>query len=165
MSGKRRLVLAVVVAPVLAALILPHTPGRERANFVPPKEIPVIQAKHDTMKEKRANAKMAKAYARAAFGWKGEQWKCLRTLWTSESRFDSKANNPYSSAFGIAQLLKEKSTDPAIQILRGLRYIEHRYSSPCRALAKWKREKARGCLLYTSPSPRDYAASRMPSSA
>ena len=25
--------------------------------------------------------------------------------------------------------------------------------------------KAWGCLLYTSPSPRDYAASRMPSSA
>ena len=24
---------------------------------------------------------------------------------------------------------------------------------------------AQGCLLYTSPSPRDYAASRMPSSA
>ena len=28
----------------------------------------------------------------------------------------------------------------------------------------WK-EKYKGCLLYTSPSPRDYAASRMPSSA
>ena len=26
-------------------------------------------------------------------------------------------------------------------------------------------EKYLGCLLYTSPSPRDYAASRMPSSA
>ena len=26
-------------------------------------------------------------------------------------------------------------------------------------------EKANICLLYTSPSPRDYAASRMPSSA
>ena len=25
--------------------------------------------------------------------------------------------------------------------------------------------KGRSCLLYTSPSPRDYAASRMPSSA
>ena len=25
--------------------------------------------------------------------------------------------------------------------------------------------RAKGCLLYTSPSPRDYAASRMPSSA
>ena len=28
-----------------------------------------------------------------------------------------------------------------------------------------KFERFRGCLLYTSPSPRDYAASRMPSSA
>ena len=26
-------------------------------------------------------------------------------------------------------------------------------------------EQAKVCLLYTSPSPRDYAASRMPSSA
>ena len=26
-------------------------------------------------------------------------------------------------------------------------------------------DKLKGCLLYTSPSPRDYAASRMPSSA
>ena len=26
-------------------------------------------------------------------------------------------------------------------------------------------KRLRGCLLYTSPSPRDYAASRMPSSA
>ena len=34
----------------------------------------------------------------------------------------------------------------------------------------WLRERVNGeeyldCLLYTSPSPRDYAASRMPSSA
>ncbi|MDR9925410.1 hypothetical protein PSS62_26275, partial [Enterobacter hormaechei subsp. xiangfangensis] len=27
------------------------------------------------------------------------------------------------------------------------------------------KDKAESCLLYTSPSPRDYAASRMPSSA
>ena len=27
------------------------------------------------------------------------------------------------------------------------------------------RQRPKGCLLYTSPSPRDYAASRMPSSA
>jgi hypothetical protein len=141
-------VLATILVPVLAFIFLPYAQEWERAKFVPPKEIPVIQAKHDTMKEKRANAKMAKRYAQAAFGWQGEQWKCLRTLWTSESRFDSKANNPRSSAFGIAQLLKETSTDPAIQILKGLRYIEHRYSSPCRALAKWKREKTRGNPWY-----------------
>ena len=28
-----------------------------------------------------------------------------------------------------------------------------------------EKQKVRRCLLYTSPSPRDYAASRMPSSA
>ena len=33
---------------------------------------------------------------------------------------------------------------------------------PCR-LAQWTKEK--GCLLYTSPSPRDRQKSRMPSSA
>ena len=30
---------------------------------------------------------------------------------------------------------------------------------------QWRRDKPDFCLLYTSPSPRDYAASRMPSSA
>ena len=32
-------------------------------------------------------------------------------------------------------------------------------------IKKKANEKANSCLLYTSPSPRDYAASRMPSSA
>ena len=31
--------------------------------------------------------------------------------------------------------------------------------------ADYSNKDLRGCLLYTSPSPRDYAASRMPSSA
>ena len=30
---------------------------------------------------------------------------------------------------------------------------------------QWKIDNLKTCLLYTSPSPRDYAASRMPSSA
>ena len=33
------------------------------------------------------------------------------------------------------------------------------------AVSDRKLSSAVGCLLYTSPSPRDYAASRMPSSA
>ena len=32
-------------------------------------------------------------------------------------------------------------------------------------LEKWHSNKHRGCLLYTSPSPRDLSTSRMPSSA
>ena len=34
-----------------------------------------------------------------------------------------------------------------------------------RAVLQHMIEELRTCLLYTSPSPRDYAASRMPSSA
>ena len=148
MTHKRRLVLAFVLTLALAGLILPHTEQWERARFNPPKPTPVIQAIKDTKEQKDANRKMAKAYARAGYGWSGKQWLCLRTLWTSESRFDSKANNPRSSAFGIAQLLKEEETEPALQILKGLRYISHRYGSPCRALSFWKMKKASGNPWY-----------------
>jgi hypothetical protein len=150
MTHKRRLVLACVLTLVLAILILPHGQEWERARFIPPKPkpTPVIQATKDTKEQKDANRKMAKAYARAGYGWTGEQWVCLRTLWTSESRFDSKADNPRSSAFGIAQLLKEKETEPALQILKGLRYISHRYGSPCRSLSFWKMKKASGNPWY-----------------
>lgn len=150
MTHKRRLVLACVLTLALAVLILPHGPGWERARFNPPKPkpTPVMKATKDTKEQKDANRKMAKAYARDGYGWSGEQWVCLRTLWTSESRFDSKADNPESSAFGIAQLLKERETEPALQILKGLRYIRHRHSSPCRALSFWKMKKASGNPWY-----------------
>lgn len=150
MTHKRRLVLAFVLTLALAVLILPHTEQWERARFHPPKPTPTPTpvATKDTKEQKRENRKMAKAYARAGFGWTGRQWVCLESLWTSESRFDSKADNPRSSAFGIAQLLKEEESEPALQILKGLRYISHRYGSPCRALSFWKMKKASGNPWY-----------------
>jgi hypothetical protein len=99
---------------------------KERRFNPPPKQ---TQA---TMEEKEANKVMAVAYAKAGWGWKGEQAKCLVKLWTLESRFDHLAKNSRgSSAYGIAQMLKEKSKEPAVQILHGLRYISHRYDNPC----------------------------------
>jgi hypothetical protein len=86
-----------------------------------------------TWEEKGENRKLAKKYAWVAFGWRGREWECLKSLWTNESRFDHFAQNPTSSAFGIAQLLREQSRDPRIQILRGLKYIDGRYGSPCKA--------------------------------
>ena len=45
-------------------------------------------------------------------------------------------------------------------------FITHHHSDHVDGLAKiLEHHKAITCLLYTSPSPRDYAASRMPSSA
>ena len=152
MNHKRRLALACVLTLALAVLILPHGQVWERARFHPPKPTPIATPTptptKDTKEQKRENRKMAKAYARAGYGWTGQQWVCLRTLWTSESRFDSKADNPKSSAFGIAQLLREKETEPALQILKGLRYISHRYGTPCQAREFWKKQKSRGNPWY-----------------
>ena len=92
------------------------------------------------MEEKRENKALTISYA-DALGYNDHQIQCLVTLWTRESRFDHLARprnsegKPRSSAYGIAQLLRERSGEPAIQILHGLRYLEHRYrKSPCLAL-------------------------------
>ena len=64
-----------------------------------------------------------------------KQYLCLEQLWTRESQWNPKAKNPKSSAYGIPQLLKLKTTDPYKQIDLGLKYIKARHLDPCRALA------------------------------
>ena len=94
----------------------------------------VIENRKATTDEKKHNRKIAQDYASVGYGWQGREWKCLESLWTSESRFDHYAKNQQgSSAFGIAQLLGEKDRRPEYQILRGLKYISKRYNTPCRA--------------------------------
>lgn len=75
-----------------------------------------------------------KAFALALLKNKSE-FRCLDRLWTMESHWNPKADNPDSTAFGIAQRLGEKSKDAAVQIVMGIKYIVHRYEgSPCKAL-------------------------------
>jgi hypothetical protein len=70
-----------------------------------------------------------------------KQYRCLELLWNRESRWNPRADNPKSSAYGIPQLLKLKEKDPYKQIDRGLKYIEHRHSTPCKA---WEFHKRTG---------------------
>jgi hypothetical protein len=100
------------------------------------KQIPngVIENRKATQDEKSRNRKLAKDYASAGWDWRGREWVCLKSLWTRESRFDNYAKNQRgSSAYGIAQLLREKDHRSEYQILRGLKYIKVRHKSPCRA--------------------------------
>jgi len=105
--------------------------------FTPPVgRIPdgVIENRKATQVEKERNRKIAKEYAQAGFGWSGRESECLLALWTRESRFDHYAKNQRgSSAYGIAQLLGEKDNRAEYQILRGLKYINKRYQTPCKA--------------------------------
>jgi len=105
-------------------------PAHHTGNLPVPKPI----VKKTTMEEKRENIRVSKRYAYLIHGWGRKQQACLVTLWSRESRFDQQADNPRSSAFGIAQLLRERKSDPREQIISGLKYIAHRYSTPCNAL-------------------------------
>lgn len=95
------------------------------------------------------------AYAQSLFqqfGFKPEDYPALVWLWNKESgdpaagsnvvTWDPTAQNPRSSAFGIAQFLNgtwqgtgiAKTTNPQQQILAGLMYIKGRYGNPRNAL-------------------------------
>lgn len=85
----------------------------------------------------------------AAIGWTGQEWTCLKTLIHLESRWNHEADNPNSSAYGLFQILKTpEDLAPEDQTERGLRYISHRYDTPCKALAFWEAQAKKGRPYY-----------------
>lgn len=122
-----------VVSVVAGALIVVSAPP-----LIPPmlKDKPAIEERTQaTMAEKRANKALAKRYAWVGYGWRGMEWRCIDYIFTKESRYDHLAKNRQgSSAYGIGQVLKETSKEPAIQILHAYKYIVNRYETPCRAM-------------------------------
>jgi hypothetical protein len=62
-----------------------------------------------------------------------KEYRCLNKLWSKESAWNHKADNPHSTAFGIPQLLKMTETDPLKQVDLGIKYIRHRYDNACNA--------------------------------
>jgi len=134
-----RIRVAVLSTLIAIALITPMTHNVGVRVEVVPKE--QIRTKA-TIEEKRANKIMAMRYAKAGWNWDLRQRQCIYKLFTKESRFDHLAKNQQgSSAFGIAQMLKETSKDPAIQLLKAYKYIVHRYGTPCKA---WSHSQRRG---------------------
>ena len=82
---------------------------------------------------------MAKVYTRGYMSvhypeWNRSEWKALEKLWTAESHWNYQADNPKSTAYGIAQVLNTPKGTPAPQqVARGLAYIKHRYDKPSAA--------------------------------
>jgi resuscitation-promoting factor RpfB len=91
------------------------------------------------------DVKAAQSFARTEVesrGWGEEQFTCLVDLWNRESRWNYRAENASSGAYGIPQALpgnkmrsagKDWRDNPQTQILWGLTYIAERYSTPCKA--------------------------------
>lgn len=99
----------------------------------------------------KSNIELGKFAAEKA-GWTGAEWEALKTLWHNESGWDNNAQNPTSTAYGIAQFLDStwagfgpKTSDPKKQIEYGIQYIKSRpdyggpvNGTPSRALAMWQ---------------------------
>ena len=93
---------------------------------------------------------IGKEMAKEKYGWGSYQYSCLDTLWTKESHWNYKARNKRTGAHGIPQALPATKmeiigtdwrTNPVTQIQWGLHYIDVRYDTPCKALAKFKRSR------------------------
>lgn len=88
---------------------------------------------------------MAKMYAisymkRFFPDWTRGEHKALMKLWGKESAWRHDADNPESSAYGIAQVLNTKPGTPAPQqVARGLSYIVSRYDKPSVAWSHWRK--------------------------
>jgi hypothetical protein len=132
----KKALLGALLVTVSLVLLFTHVQTPSLSSI----QIPEIKARTKaTMEEKRENKALTVSYARA-LGYSKRQITCLVTLWTGESRFDHLADNKRSTAYGIAQLLREKSSNPELQILHGIRYIGARYSGDsCRALRHHQR--------------------------
>ncbi|MPQ97042.1 transglycosylase SLT domain-containing protein [Modestobacter sp. I12A-02628] len=82
-----------------------------------------------------------KDYALQQLGGDASQFSCLQSLWGKESGWNPNAQNPTSTAYGIAQFLNStwaltgftKTSDGYRQIDAGLVYIDRVYGSPCEA--------------------------------
>lgn len=102
---------------------------------------PLMSEKGKLMHLALQNPKQYAFYAIKAYNWNKTQFVCLSRLWGKESAWNHKADNPKSSAYGIAQMLGEKAKHPMLQIDNGLRYISHRYDNPCNGWKFWQRHK------------------------
>lgn len=108
-----------------------------------------------------ANQAIVKKLA-ALRGWgEGVEWNALYNLIMGESGFNSNAQNPTSTAYGMFQFLDStwagygypKSSDPSTQTKAGLNYIAARYGDPLRAWNTWNSRNphwyAKGGVLPT----------------
>ena len=68
-----------------------------------------------------------------------KQYKCIAALYGKESAWNPKATN--GSHAGIPQGRSKwlVTATPIQQVEWGLRYIKHRYGTPCQALNHWKK--------------------------
>lgn len=127
---------AMLAGVVLFVGTMPHAVGAMLTSTPQHMTTKVVKPCHASLSYMKVAAKrLGRTQVLSMYG-SNKEWKALFTLWNRESRWDYTAKNKHSSAFGIPQILKmPHNTKMPDQIRLGLKYIEHRYGTPTRALA------------------------------
>ena len=85
---------------------------------------------------------IARQILKNKFDYGSSQFDCFDNIIMRESKWDVNATNPSSGAYGIPQALpgskmasegSDWRTNPATQIIWGIKYMQDRYGSPCSA--------------------------------
>jgi Transglycosylase SLT domain len=93
---------------------------------------------------------MARQILKNKFGYGSSQFSCFNNIIMRESMWKVNATNPSSGAYGIPQALpgskmasegSDWRTNPATQIIWGVKYMKDRYGSPC---AAWSVKRVKG---------------------
>jgi hypothetical protein len=151
--------------PMTTRLALPESSNLTSKNFVVRNGLPMVSlssqlsemaivaelSRQIEMARKPGGArKVAQGIMKTEYKWGDYQFGCLDKLWTRESHWNYRASNPRSGAHGIPQALPaikmdvvadDWRTNPVTQIRWGLRYIDIRYETPCRAWSKFQRSR------------------------
>ncbi len=112
----------------------------------------VAQSAYLVKKAKTRNGarSVGKLLAEETYGWSGKQWQCLDKLWIKESQWTYTSHNKRTGAHGIPQAYPATKYDymgsdwrknPVTQIMWGLKYIDVRYGTPCKALNTFYRTR------------------------
>lgn len=149
----RRAVLPLALAGTLASGLIAVAPAQAAAPVAAP-QAPAASAAGEegatlAMSRGTRNRTIALKMVRQR-GWSKTQFSCLVKLWNKESRWNHRAANRSSGAYGIPQALPGRKmasagadwrTNPTTQIKWGLGYIKSRYGTPCKA---WSHSVNRG---------------------
>jgi hypothetical protein len=93
---------------------------------------------------------IARQILKNKFGYGSSQFDCFNNIIMRESMWKVNATNPSSGAYGIPQALpgskmasegSDWRTNPATQIIWGIKYMKDRYGSPC---AAWSFKSSHG---------------------
>jgi len=97
------IVVFAVTSPQNAVALIMNAPTHMQVSVK--KQVKLCMGKDQPIHYMKKAAKKYGKFRVQQLGWSKKEWKALHDLWDRESRWDFKAANPTSTAYGILKFL------------------------------------------------------------